>query len=404
MISENCLDAKLLFSLPWWLFCITFAKVNQGKYSQQMRSVIVRTFLSFLLVAVASLSWAQNLPATDDPALANARQLFRQADFRGAAAAFRKIVEAKPSPAAYAGLVRSLLKADDVKAAEESSQKALAAFPDSAIIHAERGDVYYRRGSIPQAEEEYRAALKLDDQCARAWLGQGKVDAVYARRGPSKTAIAKAHELDAEDSDAFYEWAIRLPYPENVAALERHLAEFHNDPEDERHEREYKEFIKALAGRKTWIPAREVERAEIKMESLTVGANMVLRGYGLRVRLNDRATVTLLVDTGSSGITITRKLAEKIGASKLAEQALEGVGKSGPAVGYKAWVDKVAIGDLEFHDCFIHATPHEIAQVDGTIGTDVFSRYLVTVDLRNSRLRLDPLPAASQTGQPPEGE
>ena len=47
------------------------------------------------------------------------------------------------------------------------------------------------------------------------------------------------------------------------------------------------------------------------MEALTVGARIVLRGYGLRVRLNDRATVTLLVDTGSSGITITRKLAEK---------------------------------------------------------------------------------------------
>jgi len=39
------------------------------------------------------------------------------------------------------------------------------------------------------------------------------------------------------------------------------------------------------------------------------------RGYGLRVRLNDRATVTLLLDfTGLVwGVTITRKLAEKIG-------------------------------------------------------------------------------------------
>ena len=75
----------------------------------------------------------QTLPATDNSAaLANAHRLFRQADFRGAAAAFRKIVDAKPSDEAYAGLVRSLLKADDVKGGEESSQKALAAFPESA--------------------------------------------------------------------------------------------------------------------------------------------------------------------------------------------------------------------------------------------------------------------------------
>ena len=369
-----------------------------------MRSVLVSTFWSLLLVVLAPLSLAQNSPVKDDGALAEARHLFRQADFRAAANAYRKVVDAKPSAEAYAGLVRSLLKADDVKTAEESSQKALAAFPESAIIHAVRGDVYYRRGLVPQADDEYKAALKLDDKCARAWLGQGKVDAVYVRRSQSKTAIAKAHDLDPDDSDAFYEWAIRLPYPENVAALERHLAEFHNDPEEERHEREYKDFVKALAGRRTWIPAREVERTEMKMEALTVGAHFALRGYGIRARLNDRATVTLLVDTGSSGITITRKLAEKIGASKLAEQALEGVGKSGPAVGYKAWVDKVVIGDLEFHDCFVQATPREIAEVDGIIGMDVFSQYLVTLDLPARKLRLEPMPARSNDGEPAHSE
>ncbi|MGB8130928.1 MAG: aspartyl protease family protein [Candidatus Angelobacter sp.] len=373
-----------------------------------MRSGVVPKLCSFLrifaLAPLSSLAWAQNLPATDNGALANARQLFRQADFRGAAAAFRKIVEAKPSPEAYAGLVRSLLKADDVKVAEESSQKALAAFPDSAIIHAERGDVDYRRGFIPQAEDEYRAALKLDDKCARAWLGQGKVDDVNTRHSKAKENIGKAHELDPQDSDAFYEWAIRLAYPENVAALERHLAEFHDDPEAERHEREYKDFVKSLDGRKTWIPARDVERTEIKMEALTVGARMVLRGYGLRVRLNDRATVTLLVDTGSSGITIRRKLAEKVGARKLSEQAIEGVGKSGPAAGYKAWVDKVVIGDLEFHDCFVQATPREIAEVDGIIGMDVFSKYLITLDMPARKLRLEPMRARSNDGGPPQVE
>jgi tetratricopeptide (TPR) repeat protein len=370
-----------------------------------MRSVVVSALRSLLLIIV----FAPSLPAQtslpiDDGALANARQLFRQADFRGAAAAFRKITETQPSPEAYSGLVRSLLKAGDVKAADESSQKALATLPDSALVHAARGDVYFRRGMIPQAEDEYQAALKVDGKCARAWLGQGRVDEVYARHTKANAAIDKAHELDAEDGDAVYEWAIRQPYPENVTALERHLAEFHNDPEEERREREYKEFVKAIAGRKVWVPARDVERTDIKMELLTVGTSMARRGYGLRVRLNDRATVTLLLDTGSSGVTITRKLAEKIGASKLSEQALEGVGKSGPAVGYKAWVDKVVIGDLEFHDCFIHATPREVPQVDGTIGTDVFSKYLIMLDFPGQKLRLEPLPARGGDGASAQAE
>jgi tetratricopeptide (TPR) repeat protein len=366
-----------------------------------MRSLFVITLRAFLLlILLAPALPAQNpAPAGDSP-LESARQLFRQGDFKGAAAAFRKVIEAQPSAEAYSGLVRSLLKQDDVKAADESSQKALAALLQSALAHAARGDVYFRRGMIPEAEDEYKAALKLDDKTARAWLGQGKVDAVFVRHSKSKAAIAKAHELDPDDGDALYEWAIRQPYPQNVAALEKHLAEFHNDAETERHEREYAEFVKAIAGRKVWVPAREVERTEIKLELLTVGPGMARRGYGLRVRLNDRATVTLLLDTGASGIIITRKLAEKIGASKLSEQALEGVGKSGASMGYKAWVDKVAIGELEFHDCFIHATPREIAQVDGTIGTDVFAKYLVNVDFPGHKLRLEPLPAASDEVRP----
>ena len=169
----------------------------------------------------------------------------------------------------------------------------------------------------------------------------------------------------------------------------------------ERHEREYKEFVKAIAGRKVWVPAREVERTEIKMELLTAGPSLARRGYGLRVRLNDRA-VTLLLDTGSSGVTITRKLAEKIGARKLSDQALEGVGKNGAAAGYKAWIDKVAVGELEFHDCFIHATQREITEVDGTIGADVFAKYLITMDIPAHKLHLDPLPPYAKS--PPEQE
>ncbi|HEY7402303.1 MAG TPA: aspartyl protease family protein [Candidatus Angelobacter sp.] len=370
-----------------------------------MRSFPVTTLCALLLFVLPLSQQPAQTPATGDGEnLAAARRLFRQGDFHAAATQFRQITDSHPIAAAYAGLVESQLKLDDVKEAEDSSQKALAALPDSAAVHAARGDVYFRRGLIPEAQDEYKAALKLDEKCARAWLGQGKVDAVFTRRDQAKAAVTRAHELDPEDGDALYEWAIRQPYPENVAALEKHLAEFHNDEETERHEREYKDFVKALAGRRVWIPAKEIDRTEIKLELLTIGASMVRRGYGVRVRLNDRATVTLLLDTGSSGVIITRKLAEKIGARKLSEQSLEGVGKGATNVGYKAWVDKIVIGDLEFHDCFVHASPREIAQADGTIGTDVFIKYLVMLDFPARKLRLEPLPSASLSSSVPESD
>src|SRR5262249_47629791 len=116
------------------------------------------------------------------------------------------------------------------------------------------------------------------------------------------------------------------------------------------------------------------------------------------------ATVTLLLDTGASGIVITRKLAEKIGAGKLSDQVLAGVGKTGAGPGYAAWVDKVAIGELEFRDCFVHTTPQEVAEVDGTIGTDIFTQYLVNLDFPARRLRLESLSLLSTAFVDPPAE
>lgn len=357
-----------------------------------MRSYAVATFRVVLLaVALAPWSWAQTGAAPIDEAVSAARRLFRQGDFQSAATAFHKIIERAPSSQAYAGLVQSFLKQDDVKAADKSSQKAVEAFPHSALAHTTRGDVYFRRGLMPDAETEYKTALKLDEQCARAWLGKGKMDAVLARHQSAREAVARAHELDPDDGDAFYEWAIRQPYPANVAALEEHLSEFHSDPETEGHERDYLELLKALGGRKVWVLDADVLRSELKLGVLTFGPNFTPRGYGLHVGFNHRAAATLLLDTGTSGVTITRKFAEKIGARKLSDQVIEGVGKGGALRGYQAWVDRITIGSLEFHDCYVHVVPNAVAESEGVIGADVFAQFLVTLDFPARRLRLERL-------------
>ena len=140
-----------------------------------MRSVAVTKFWPLLaIVMLAPLASAQVSAPPDDGGLANARALFRQADFRGATAAFQKIVDAKPSAEAYAGLVRSLLKADDVKAAEESSQKALTVLPESAMIHAARGDVYFRRGLISTSRRRIQSSAQDRREVDEGVAGAGK--------------------------------------------------------------------------------------------------------------------------------------------------------------------------------------------------------------------------------------
>ncbi len=368
-----------------------FSRPQGRKFSLCLRSCTVAKLWSMLLaVLLAPLALAQ-IPAPGD-AQAAARLLFRQGDFAGAAAAFQKMIDRQPSADAHVGLVQSFLKLDDIQAAEENSRRALEQFPQSPLMHATRGDVYFRRGLMAEAQGEYETALKMDPKCARAWLGRGQIYSAASRRKQSRAALSRARELDPNDGDTWYSWAAGLSYPENVTELEKHMTEFRSDAERERHEHEYVDFLKALAGRKVWIPAREINHSEINLEQIVIVPGHV-RGVGMKVRLNDLATVSLLLDTGASGILIGLKLAEKIKARKLSDYSLEGVGDSGPAKGYFAWVDKITIGDFEFHDCVVHvSSKNNVTAEDGLIGADVFDKYLVTVDFPAAKLRLNPLP------------
>ncbi len=375
-----------------------------------LRAMLVVVLLSSVLPAQTPAG--SNVPASTSP-----QTLFKQGNFRGAASAYQKSIERQPSPQAYAGLIQSLLKLDDVAEAEQSEAKALQAFPQSAAVIAAAGDVKFRQGLMAEAEDEYTSALKLDENCARAWLGMGRIYSAASQPRRSREAFATAYRLAPDDGDILYYWAVGQPYPENVAALEKHLAEFHDDAERERHEREYIDFLKALAGRKVWVPARPIDSADLKLQPIFVegrtapqrsrmvqqsiipDSNSRLRGYALQVKLNDRVNANVLLDTGASGLTIGRKLAEKAGAKRLSAHSLEGVGNSGPAVGYEAWVEKVSIGSLDFHDCHVHVSPRENEDYDGLIGTDVFEDYLVTVDFSAHKLRLEPAPRPAQAGE-----
>jgi predicted aspartyl protease len=318
--------------------------------------------------------------------------LSRQGRFSEAVAAWRAILVKNPaSGEAHAGLVLDLLRLDDVKAAEEAASRALATLPQAALVRAVRGDVFFRKGMPAAAESEYRAALRFDDRCARAWLGMGRIEAAVSHRDHARAAFEKARQFDPEDGDALYRSAALSAFPQNVTLLEDHLARYRTGPERERREHEYIAFIKALAGRKIWTPPADAARAEIKLDNIATPAGV--RGAGVHVKFNGGPPHLLLLDTGASWITVPRKLAEKAGARKLSDFGMEGTGDAGPAAGYYAWVEKISIGDIEFRDCVIQVTLKENSNPEeGTLGLQMFTPFLVTLDLPAHRLRLSSLP------------
>jgi predicted aspartyl protease len=117
-----------------------------------------------------------------------------------------------------------------------------------------------------------------------------------------------------------------------------------------------------------------------------------IRGAGLQVKLNGKNS-TLLLDTGSSGILVDRKIAEKAGLKRIVETHIRGVGDKEAASGYVAQADKIQIGDLEFDDCMVEVMDrNSVLDDDGLIGADVFSSFLVDVNLPDWKFSLSPLP------------
>lgn len=336
---------------------------------------------------------------SSDP-LVSARTLLKEGKFRDAAAAFRSVVQSQPTVAeAHAGLVRSLIRSRNIDEAEAAAKNAVAALPNSPLVHASLGDVDFREGKFSEAEGEYKASLKLDSNSARGWHGLGQIYEIISMDKHAKDAYTKAHEIDPDDEQIFEHWVDSLPLSERLEVMKKHAGDHSSG-----READYVKLLSAAVEKKPWVLASEYKPADIKMvpygkELVGVydinrdGPMNISKGYGLTVKFNDRASAVLLVDTGAGGITIGRKLAEKAGAVKISDTFIFGIGDQGGVPSYEAWIDKIVIGGVEFHNCIVTVSSrNNIADEAGLIGPNVFRKFLVTLDFHNWKMSLAPLP------------
>ena len=106
----------------------------------------------------------------------------------------------------------------------------------------------------------------------------------------------------------------------------------------------------------------------------------------------DRKKFNLLLDTGASGISISPKAAKRAGIEGLAEEPGEarGIGDRSPTTEYRLLAGEVRVGDLTFTNVPMKAFSTASIDADGLIGTDVFRRFLVTIDFPHRQMFLDP--------------
>lgn len=353
--------------------------------------------LSIILVCVSSLGFAiQSKAPSSEADLAAAQQLYWGGKFAEAEAAYQNIVKADPkSIPAQVGLIRSSLREEKVDGAYEIATSALAGAPNSAALLAAMGEVRFRRAEMSDAERAYLEALKLDPKEFHAYLGLANIYRAYSLYLHAHNVLLKAHEIAPEDPEVQRAYFNQLPRKQRIAAIENYLAGTHpDDIEETAALHSYLEFLKATIDRPSHSCklVSKVERTDTKLAVMYSSADRI-RGYGLAVKLNGHGT-RMMLDTGASGILIGRKAAEKAGLTRISSDRLGGIGDKGLQTGYTAAADNVRVGDLEFHDCIVRVTDRTSLtdEDDGLIGADVFSSYLIDIDIPGEKLRLSPLP------------
>jgi tetratricopeptide (TPR) repeat protein len=358
--------------------------------------LLLRSALLVLLVIFLQLTvFGEDAKApVTTPELAAADQLYRAGKFAEAEASYQALLKTDPKlEPAQVGLVRAMLRQQKIDEALDAVNSALATQPDAALLAA-KGDVQFRRGEMPDAEDLYIAAKKRDPKEVHSYLGLSQLYRSYSLYRKAYDQLQSAHEVAPGNIEVQKAWLRMLPRKERLAALETYLGGPHpDDAEETKWMTEVLEFLKATADKPIHACrlVSRVEQTETRLETMYGDAHR-MRGIGLSVRLNDR-NASLLLDTGAGGIVVNHKLAEKAGLTRISALHYGGIGDKGLQSGYTAVADHIRIGELEFQDCVISVSDKgSVADEDGLIGADVFGGYLIDIDLPGMRLKLSPLP------------
>ena len=368
-----------------------------------LRSFLLVVLFFNALAALQPLSRAQSpeesgpaaKPTQQNPALAAADQLYRSGKFAEAESAYRSLIQSDPNQLrAHTGLVRALLRQEKTDEALTTVSAAITAFGDLPSLLAAKGDVQFRLGQISDAEASYNDAKELDRKDLHVHLGLMRVYRTQSLYRSAYDELRRAHDIAPDDPEVQLPWSATLPLKDRIAALEAYLASPHPADEDQTQRlTEVLAYLKATADK----PAHackivsKVERTEVRLNILRDLTN-TRSGIGLTVALNNQ-NADFQLDTGATGILLTRRAAEKVKLTRLSDIHISGVGDKGPQTGYTAVADHIRIGELEFQDCVVQVAdkPTGINQ-DGLIGADIFSHFLIDIDVPGPRLILSPLP------------
>ncbi len=335
-----------------------------------------------------------------------ADKAFLAADYAKAENLYKADLAAHPGNVdASSGLVRALLgeqkladAADALKTALDAAPKTAEGGPASAPLLTLLGEVKFAQGDLWEVEPIVVASYKQDPCNPRTRFLFARISQATSRYATARQQLNLAHQFDPADAEIRQAWIATLPLKQQITEEEAFLSS--PEAQDDNTQK----------GGHVWLDSlKKQDAAPVKACRLASGGPSTdipfirllgfsgpgwgadkMRSFGLEVQLN-AGKARLQIDSKTSGITVFRSVAERVGLKRLSDA---------PAAGdpnmkaYTAYADSIHIGGLEFQNCAVTVldAPRMFDDGDGTIGMDTFSQFLITLDYPMRKVLLAPLP------------
>ncbi len=366
------------------------------------RSILRVSFVIAVLGVPAEFLFAVTCNVVKHGPPSEADKAFLAADYDKAAGLYKADLEKHPGDeAATVGLVHALVRQQKVTDAAEIVKAALASAPKSSAFVTLRGEIELRAGEPWLVEATVVEAAKIDPCNPRTRLLFSRINAITSRYATARQQIGIAHQFDPEDPEIRTVWIQTLPIEQRIKEMEDYLSAPRGDDAvtvGMMHAELDRLKSKAVQpAHACGLASSGAASADIPFIKMTGWAGHT-RGFGVEAGLN-AANVRLDLAGGEGGLTIYRAAAERAGLKLGAEQKAAFPGAKPSHIGY---ADIIKIGNLEFKDCAVRvidgSSPFDDSE--GSIGIDVFSDFLLTLDYPMRKLQLARLPARPQDAQP----
>ena len=290
----------------------------------------------------------------------------------------------EPAPS---DMVRQLLKEGRIADAATQANRFVADTPHAAAALTALAEVQLRQGQPWLAALTLDTALQADHCYARIHLIRSRIFRLDSMYASERRELQTAYEMDPDDPDIHRAWTHTVNPANDIQRIQESLATMTDlDPGIRERAQASANSMMSLLSENSQTCQSSPIAGPMTLPLLPSYENVKqISGYKLEVQF-PKSKSRLVVDTAASGLYISRALAESNG--------LQHAG-SDPANTVR--VESVRIGTLEFRNCMVGVSDAAFtSDVEGYIGSDVFSPYLVALDFSRAKARTCATPRCSR--------